>query len=214
MKTKEITLISIFAAFWIIAETILGPVVGRFSLGPFTLHGVVNRIVGWMLMLILAKVTGRFGRITIMVLTASLATRLLRASALEALVVGVGYVFGGLLFDIIIFLPSLRNLQGKVGTVHVFSASFASGLTASAPYLLLSLFLVGPFGFAAASLIYTYSTVKGAVFSLLGTSVGLILLPRIAPLYHRSATSFETVQERGFVSTPSIQLHPHTRPED
>ena len=185
METREIALISVFAALWMVSESLLGPVVGRLSLGPFTLHGVVNRVVGWMLMLVLAKATGHFGRVTVMTLVASMATRLIRASPLEAIVVGLGYALGGLLFDVIAFLPGLRNLEGRAGAAHVLGASFASGLVASAPYLLLKLFLLGPLGFLAASLVYSYSTVKGVAFSLLGTSLGFPLLPRVLPLYHR-----------------------------
>lgn len=186
METKEIALISVFAAIWMISESLLGPVLGRLSLGPFTLHGVVNRVVGWMLMYVLAKITGRFGRVTVMALIASMATRLTRLAPLEALVVGLGYSLGGFLFDVIIFLPSRTNLQGRAGVAHVFGASFASGLMASAPYLLLKLFLLGPFGFIAALLVYVYSTVKGVAFSLLGTYAGFLLLPRVLPLYHRN----------------------------
>jgi len=186
METKEIALISVFAALWIAAEALLGPIVGRFSLGPVTMHGVINRVVGWMLMFVLVKATGSFGRVTLMALIASMATRLTRAAPIEALVVGLGYALGGFLFDVIAFLPGFRNLQGRAGAAHMLGASFTSGLAASAPYLLLKLFMLGPFGFIAALLIYTYSTLKGVIFSLVGTSLGFVLLPRTFLLYRRS----------------------------
>jgi uncharacterized membrane protein YciS (DUF1049 family) len=56
-----------------------------------------------MLMLILANVSGVFGRVSIMALVASLGTRLIRLSPLTGIIVGVGYVLGGLIFDIMFF---------------------------------------------------------------------------------------------------------------
>jgi hypothetical protein len=48
MDSRDIALISVFAAVWMVAQITLGPIIGRFSVGLVSLHGVVNRVVGWM----------------------------------------------------------------------------------------------------------------------------------------------------------------------
>lgn len=83
-------LISVFAALWIASQITLGPVIGSISLGLVSLHGTVNRVAGWMMMLVLADVTGRFGRVTLRASVASLATRVIRLSALTGIIVGIG----------------------------------------------------------------------------------------------------------------------------
>ena len=60
IETREFDLIAVFSTLWIAAQGILGPIFGQLGIGPFSLHGVVNRLVGWLLMFVLAEFTGWF----------------------------------------------------------------------------------------------------------------------------------------------------------
>ncbi|MFQ6086010.1 MAG: hypothetical protein ACE5OY_07090 [Candidatus Bathyarchaeia archaeon] len=157
----------------------MGPVVGRLSIGPFSIHGVVNRVVGWLLMLILAEVLGKFGRVSIMASIAALGTRIIRLSPWRGLVVGSGYVLGGLVFDLLYFIPISKNVQGGKRRTYILAISVISGGSALLPYLLFQLLVFGVQGFLALTPLYAYSLGKGIVFSVLGTSIGLSILPRI-----------------------------------
>ena len=94
MDSRDIALISVFAAVWMVAQITLGPIIGRFSVGPVSFHGIVNKVVGWMLMVVLAYRSGRFGKVSTMTLIASLGTRIIRSSPLSGFVTGVGYALG------------------------------------------------------------------------------------------------------------------------
>ena len=48
MNTREIALVSIFSAVWVVSQIYLGPVIGQLT----TLHGLVQRFMGRFLMLI------------------------------------------------------------------------------------------------------------------------------------------------------------------
>jgi len=48
VNTREIALVSIFSAVWVVSQIYLGPVIGQLT----TLHGLVQRFMGWFLMLI------------------------------------------------------------------------------------------------------------------------------------------------------------------
>jgi len=171
LSTREIALVSVFSAIWIGAEITLGPIIGRLQLGPFTMHGSVNRIVGWFLMLLLARLTGKFGRVSVMSLVASLGTRVTRLSAIEGFVVGAGYVLGGIVFDALYFafvVPSGRLKSESLAKTRILAVSTLSGLSAILPYLLLKLSVLGVLGFLILSPQYFYSAVKGTVLSLVG----------------------------------------------
>ncbi|MCW3974671.1 MAG: hypothetical protein NWE86_00295 [Candidatus Bathyarchaeota archaeon] len=62
MKTRDIALIAIFSAIWMALQVQFNPIVGRFFIGPFSLHGSVNRIVGRCLLTVLAERTEGFAR--------------------------------------------------------------------------------------------------------------------------------------------------------
>ncbi len=178
-RTRELALISILSALWIAAQFTLGPILGRFSLGPISFHGVVNRVVGWMLMLILANVSGVFGRVSIMALVASLGTRLIRLSPLTGIIVGVGYALGGLIFDIMFF--GLYTRKGKVrsGTIILLVASIISGTFTMAPYVIFKFLIFNTEAFIALTPVYAISTLKGTIFSVVGTIIGLSIIPRV-----------------------------------
>ena len=178
ITTRETALIAIFSAIWIASEIVLGPVVGRFSLGPISLHGVVNRVVGWMLMLIMAETCQKFGRVTLMSLVAVLGTRMIRLSLLEGIAVGAGYILGGLAFDAM-FFTCAKGLRERPRVLLILSSSAVSGILASLPYVVLQLLVTSPEAFLALTPLYLTSTLKGTLFSVAGTSLGLSISSRI-----------------------------------
>jgi hypothetical protein len=179
LENRELALVTLFSALWIAAQIILGPILGRISIGPISFHGIVNRVVGWMLMIILANVSGKFGRVSIMALIASLGTRLIRLSPLTGIVTGIGYALGGLIFDLIFFGIFSRNPRNRLGTVFLLVTSIISGTVTMSPYLLLKFSILGREAFINLVPFYVISTVKGTIFSLLGTMVGVSMMPRI-----------------------------------
>ena len=182
-RTRELALVSVFSALWIAAQLTLGPVLGRFSLGPISFHGVVNRVVGWMLMLILANVSGVFGRVSIMALVASLGTRLIRLSPLTGIIVGVGYALGGLIFDIMFFGIYTRKRKARSGTYFLLAASIISGTLAMAPYVTFKYLILNMEAFIALTPVYAISTLKGTIFSVVGTIIGLSIIPRVKSVF-------------------------------
>ncbi len=179
LNTREIALISIFSSIWITAQITLGPMVGRISLGPISLHGVINRLIGWMLMLILAEFSTKFGKVTIMSSIAALGTRIIRLSAITGLIIGAGYAIGGLIFDLLYFMSTAMGLKPRSRSVYLLISSTISGTIAIIPYLLFKLTALGPTAFIAFTPLYLISTIKGTVFSIAGTSLALSILPRI-----------------------------------
>jgi len=185
MKAKEIALIAIFASIWIAFQVSLGPIVGRFRLGPLSLHGVVNLIVGWFLMLVLAEICRKFGRVSVMAIIAAIGTRSVRVSLVEGLIVGAGYALGGILFDVFFFIPIINNLRGKKRDVYLLVISSITGLISLFPYLLLELSVLSIPAFIAKTPLYAYFALKSVIFSALGATLGLIILPQVknsAPL--------------------------------
>jgi hypothetical protein len=182
LENRELALVTLFSALWITAQIILGPILGRISLGPISFHGVVNRVVGWMLMLVLANVSGKFGRVSIMALVASLGTRLIRLSPLTGIVTGIGYALGGLIFDLIFFGIFSRNTRNRISAILLLATSIISGTLTMSPYLLFKFSILGTEAFINLAPFYVISTFKGTIFSLLGTMLGVSILPRIKSL--------------------------------
>lgn len=187
LNNKDIALISVFAAIWIAAQITLGPIIGRFSIGPISLHGVVNRVVGWMLMLILAEISSGFGRVSGVSLVAAIGTRIIRLSPLTGLVIGAGYALGGFTFDTLFFMPPAMNLGKRSRRLYLLFTSAISGSLAILPYLLFRFSVLGLVAFLALTPIYLFSTFKGILFSIVGTSLGLSALPRIKSVLKPSA---------------------------
>jgi hypothetical protein len=179
LNTREIALISILSSIWITAQITLGPMVGRISLGPISLHGVINRLIGWMLILILAQLSTKFGKVTIMSSIAAMGTRIIRLSALTGLMIGAGYALGGLIFDLLHFMSPAMGLKPRSRSAYLLISSTISGTLAIIPYLLFKLTALGPAAFLAFTPLYLISTIKGTVFSIAGTSLALSILPRL-----------------------------------
>jgi len=169
---KDIALIAVFSAIWIASQTYLGPTISLIT----GIHGVVQRFLGWLLMLIIARITGRFGRVTIMATISSLATRFSRFTQIYSLFVGLGYAVGGLTFDLLYFLP--KN-HANVSRKYVVFASTISGIMASMPYVFLYLFTLGFYGFLIWFPTYVPDMIKSTVLSVAGTLTGLSILPSI-----------------------------------
>jgi len=175
-NTKDLAFISVFSAVWIVSQIYLGPWIGQIS----RQHGVINRLVGWLLMAVLAELTGKLGRVSLMSATAAFATRIVRRSAsLYALTVGLGYALGGLTFDVLYFLPFFRNLEGRSRKIYILICAVLSGLIASVPYLAFKFSMLGLEGFLALSPTYAYSTIKGAILSFFGSLISFSLTPKI-----------------------------------
>jgi hypothetical protein len=65
-----------FAALWVTAQVALGPLLGQLT----PIHGIMQRLVGWLLMVLLAEIVQQFGRVSLMATIAALATRIIRQS--------------------------------------------------------------------------------------------------------------------------------------
>ncbi len=142
-------------------------------------------------MLVLAELTGKFGRVSIMASIVAIITRVIRRSAsLYVFVVGFGYALGGLAFDTLFFLPVMNTLRGKKRKIYLVLISIISGAIASTPYLIYRFSVLGSAGFIALSPIYIQSTVKGVIFSLLGTLFALSFSSRIKPIWSVSKENF------------------------
>lgn len=178
MDTKDIALISVFSAVWVAAQVYLGPAFGQITI----IHGVIQRLVGWLLMLILAELIGKFGRVSIMATVAALATRIIRRSAsLYIWAVGAGYALGGFTFDLLFFVPGAGNFNGKTRKVYLLTISFISGALALVPYILFKLFTLTFPAFVIWIPTYAPSAISDVVLNVLGTLIGLSILPLIKP---------------------------------
>lgn len=143
------------------------------------------------MMLVLAELTGKFGRVSTMASIVAIITRVIRRSAsLYVLVVGFGYALGGIAFDTLFFLPVMSTLEGKKRKIYLVLISIISGAIASTPYIIYRFLVLGSAGFIALSLVYIQSTVKGIIFSLLGTLFALSFSSRIKPIWSVSKENF------------------------
>ncbi|MEM2902333.1 MAG: hypothetical protein QXO32_06355 [Candidatus Bathyarchaeia archaeon] len=180
LKAKDLVLIAVFSALWTVLQIQLGPIIGRFSIGPISLHGSVNRVVGWLLMTVLAHQTSGFGKISLMSTISAFGTRTIRVNPLEGLIVGSGYALGGLIFDL---LANIKRKSVDEAPAYLYLLiTVVSSLAASTPYLLSRTYFLGLKGFVIASSLYFFSTVKGVVFSLFGSSLGIQINARLKGL--------------------------------
>lgn len=171
-STKDIALVAVFSAIWIVSQTYLGPTISLVT----GIHGVIQRFLGWLLMLVLARISGRFGRVTIMATVSSFATRISRSIQIYAPFVGLGYAVGGLVFDLLYFLPKSQKGISKKYTIFV---SLVSGVVASIPYMLFRFFILGFYGFLIWFPTYAPDMVKSIGLGILGALTGLSVLPLI-----------------------------------
>jgi hypothetical protein len=171
-SSKELTLIAVFSSLWITSQIYLGPLIG----GLTGEHGVIQRFLGWLLMLLMARLTNGFGRVTLMAAIVSLATRIIRPGALYALFVGLGYALGGLIFDLLYFFSSKEARSKKTLLILI---SLVSGLIASVPYMLYRFAFLGFYGFLMSLPFYLSDLVRGTLLSVAGTLTGLLIIPKV-----------------------------------
>ncbi len=174
-STKELALISVLTSLWIVSQLYLGPVISQTT----RVYGVTQRVMGWFLMLTLARLTGRFGRVTAMATIASLATRVIRMGSVYSLFVGFGYALGGLTFDLLYFFPIAKNLKGRSEKTYLLGISVFSGTVALIPYILFKFSVLGFYGFLVWIPLYAYNSIKSVTLNVLGTLIGISVLPQI-----------------------------------
>lgn len=177
MNTKELALIAVFSAVWVATQMSLGPTISRIT----GIHGVVQNLVGWLLMVIVAELTGKFGRVSLMAAVAALATRMIRTPALYMWAVGLGYALGGLTFDLLFFAPVANNLEGKGRKAYIVTVALISGVISNVPYVLFQLFTLLLPAFIIWFPTYVPLAVKDFVLNVLGALIGLSILPLIKP---------------------------------
>lgn len=171
-SSRDLAIIALFSSLWITSQIYLGPLIGRLT-GE---HGVIQRFLGWFLMLLMARLTGKFGRVALMATVTSLATRIMRPGALYALFVGLGYALGGLTFDLLYFLMR-ENL--KIKRAYILAVSLVSGMVAGIPYMLYRLAFLELFGFLSWLPLYLPDFIRSTLLSVAGTLTGLAISPRI-----------------------------------
>jgi len=177
-NTKEIALISVFSSLWIVSEIYFGPIISQ----TIHVHGVIQRFLGWLLMLVLAELIGKFGRVSIMAAVAALTTRMIRRSAsLYIWMVGLGYALGGLTFDLLFFMPFTSKFEGRTRKAYLLIISLVSGALALVPYLFFKLFAFdwNLIAFIASDPTYPLDAVKSVILNVLGTLTGLSILPKM-----------------------------------
>jgi hypothetical protein len=179
--TKEFTLMVTLASLWIAAEVTLGPVIGRVSLGPLSMHGAIQHVVGWLLMVVVAELTNRFGRVTFMTAIAAVGTRAIRISLIEGMLVGLGYVIAGFLFDLLYFILSLKSVQKN--RLPILLITVPTSIITLLPYLAFRYYLLGPIAFLVLLPSYIFSMAKNVVFSIFGVLLALSILPRVEEVY-------------------------------
>jgi len=110
---------------------------------------------------------------------ASSATRIIRLGQVYSLFVGFGYALGGLIFDLLYFLPAAKNLKGWAKRTYLLGISAFSGAVALIPYLFYRFYLLGFYCFLLWVPFYTPDMVISVALSVLGTSIGMSILPQI-----------------------------------
>ena len=173
MSSRDLALVAIFSSLWIASQIYLGPLIGILT-GQ---HGVIQRFLGWLLMLSIARFTAKFGRVTLMTAIASLATRMIRLGQLYALFVGLGYALGGLTFDLLYFLPKISSIKAK--KMYLSAISLISGIVASIPYILYRLAFLGFYGFLIWFPFYLPNLIREILLSVAGTLTGLLIVPKV-----------------------------------
>jgi hypothetical protein len=160
---------------WIVSQIYLGPVIGQIT----RVHGVIQRMFGWFLMITLAGLTGQFGRVTAMAVVTSSATRIIRPGPVYSLFVGFGYVLGGLTFDVLYFLSFRKRVRGKTRKLYLIGISAISGIIALIPYVLFKLSSLGFYPFLIWIPLYSITMIRSVTLNVLGTITGITILPRI-----------------------------------
>jgi hypothetical protein len=171
-SSKELALVAIFSSLWTATQIYLGPLIGRLT-GE---HGVIQRFLGWLLMVLIARFTGKFGGVTLMAAVVSLATRIIRPGALYALFIGLGYAAGGLTFDLLYFCTIKRLHMRKVFLLLI---SLVSNIIASIPYMLYRLAFLELYGFLIWLPFYLPDLIRSVLLGVAGTLTGLFIAQRV-----------------------------------
>jgi hypothetical protein len=167
-----------FAALWVAGQIALGPLLGQLT----PIHGIMQRLFGWLLMVLLAEILPRFGRVSMMAAIAALATRIIRQSgALYIWAIGFGYALGGFTFDLLFFFARARTLTSRRRRLYLLLISGVSGTLAVVPYLLFKLGTMTITAFLVWVPLYLPTAVSNVALNVLGTALGLSLLPLITP---------------------------------
>ena len=178
-STKELALISVLSSLWVVSQIYLGPTISQLT----QVHGAVQRVLGWLLMLTLAELTGKFGRATMMAAIASLASRIIRLGRIYSLFVGFGYALGGLAFDLLYFLPITEKLEGRKKKAYLLGISVVSGAVALIPYYLVyRLWVMSSEGFIIWISLNIPRMINSVVLNVLGTLIGISLIPQFEVL--------------------------------
>jgi hypothetical protein len=178
-SSRELALVSLFSSLWVVSQLYLGPLIGSIT----HIHGIANRVMGWMLMFLLASLTARFGRVTMMATISALATRALRRSfSAYSLTVGLGYALGGLVFDLLFISLNRTQVENPRGG-SLALAALISGFLASVPYLAYKFLTLGHLGFLVMFPNYAYSLIRNVILSVLGVSLGVFVFPRLNQLH-------------------------------
>jgi hypothetical protein len=98
---------------------------------------------------------------------------------------GVGYAFGGLTFDLLFFLPLAWRLTGRHRHGYLLLISGLSGTGAVVPYPLFKLVTMTSTAFLVWLPLYLPTAVTNVALNVLGTALGLSLLPLVLPWTQR-----------------------------
>gem|GEM_PF-1132639 len=186
VSRRELTLVAVFAALWISLQINFGPIIGRLSIGPISMHGAINHLIGWLLMTILAALTGKFGRVTLLALTAAIGTRVIRAQAIEGVLVGVGIALAGIIFDALYFSPIFKHNPKKV---YLLVAAGGTGVITLVPWLIFRFYILGPAAFIVLLPNYMFIIARNIFLSTFGTYIAIQILPKVKRVYREAQPS-------------------------
>lgn len=190
MNSRDIALVSIFSAIWISSQIYLGPVIGQIT----TFHGSVQRFMSGLLMPILAELTNRFGRVSLMATIAALTTRIIRRSAsLYVWVVGMGYALGGVTYDTLFSLIIKRATKARSRYLYLIATSLISGILTTLPYILYKLTSLGSLTFSLWFPLYLPRAIVDIGLNVLGTTTAILIIPKIKIVLNNQSITESTI---------------------
>jgi hypothetical protein len=141
--------------------------------------------MGGLLMPILAELTNRFGRVSLMATIAALTTRIIRRSAaLYVWVVGLGYALGGVTFDTLFSMIVKRVQKVRFRSFYLIIISLLSGILTTVPYILYKLTSLGLLTFSLWFPLYLPRAVIDIALNVLGTTIAVLIIPKIKIVLH------------------------------
>lgn len=134
---------------------------------------------------ILAELTNRFGRVSLMATIAALTTRIIRRSAaLYVWVVGLGYALGGVTFDTLFSMIVKRVQKVRFRSFYLIIISLLSGILTTVPYILYKLTSLGLLTFSLWFPLYLPRAVIDIALNVLGTTIAVLIIPKIKIVLH------------------------------